>query len=155
MFISLTVCIQTIAHQLIQPLLEQPMTWAPKSMESRKNVKTRWRENQCLGLEGQDAQHHTRLLSVDASFPLRGFYTPANSRIQRYIRCMTLGLVKSTAKQYQLKKSDTVLDIMWPAYNYTPTCTHIHLLFFLLHAHSYNSLTLTQEHKIALSVVGR
>lgn len=103
------------------------MSWASaKSMESGKNVKTRWRENQCLGLEGQDAQHHTRLLSVDASFPLRGFSTPANSGIQRYIRCMTLGLVKSRAKQHQLKKSDTELHIMWPAYNYTPTCTHTH-----------------------------
>lgn len=26
-------------------------------------------KNQCLGLEGWFAQHHTRLLSVDASFP--------------------------------------------------------------------------------------
>jgi len=43
----------------------------------------------------------------------------ANSVNQKYIRCMTLGRVKAPAKQYPPRKSDTDLNIMWSAYNYT------------------------------------
>ncbi len=128
MFICPTVCIQTIAHQLIQPLLEQPVNWAStKSMESCKKCENEMKRKPMSRPWGPRCATSHQTLICGRVFPLRGFYTPANSRIQRYIRCMTLGLVKSAAKQYQLKKSDTELDNMRPVYNYTHMHAHTQL----------------------------
>lgn len=76
-------------------LEEQGKLASAESMGECRNVRKRWREKQCLGLQGQDAQYHTRLLSVDASFSSEDSALPANSGNQRYIRCMTLGLANS------------------------------------------------------------